>query len=266
MGLSGKIWKNEVVSFDLSGFLKNFRSGIRASKSPVFIIGCGHSGTTMLRHLLSLHHNLYAPSYESRMFLHSGFKIRFAAAVWSFVAISKGKSRWVEKTPSHIHCIERIFKYYPDARIILLIRDGRDVAMSLYKRWGDLDRSIRRWMDDNRAAESYWSHPQVLKLNYELLIADYENQMRKICNFIDEPFDEALLSFSRKKSGEELSMKISDDKGARPNALRDAQIQKGLYNGNGRWSIEMTEDQKVQFKQLAGQMLIETGHADDLNW
>jgi hypothetical protein len=262
MGLSGKLFKNELSHLNPAGFLKNRLSGVRITKAPVFIVGCGHSGTTLLRHLMGLHPNLYAPPYESRIFLHSPAKIRLAAAVWSFAAIAAGKTRWVEKTPAHIHCIGRIFKHYPDARVILLIRDGRDTAGSLYKRYGDFERSVRRWVDDNRAGEPFWNHPQVLKLNYETLVADFENQMKAICAFIGEPFDERLLEFSKGDSAPELPSRD----GAKPSELRDTQIQSGLYNGQGRWAAEMTDDQKGRFKELAGDMLIRYGYADGSGW
>lgn len=262
MGLSGKLFKNELAHPDLIGFLKNRLSGVRITKAPVFIVGCGHSGTTMLRHLMGLHGHLYAPPYESRIFFHSSAKIRLAAAVWSFAAIAAGKTRWVEKTPSHIYCMDRIFKLYPDARIILLIRDGRDTAVSLYKRYGDFDRAVRRWVDDNRAGEPYWNHPQVLKLNYETLVDDFENQMRAVCAFIGEPFDERLLEFSKGDSAPE----ISGRDGARPSELRDKQIESGLYNGQGRWVLEMTAEQKARFKELAGEMLVRYGYTADLSW
>lgn len=266
MGLSGKLVKNELSNLNLKGFLKNLVAGVRIAKPPVFIVGCGHSGTTMLRHLMGLHRNLYAPPYESRIFLHPAIKIRLAAAVWSFAAISNGKSRWVEKTPAHIYHLDRIFKCYPKAKVILLIRDGRDVAVSLSKRLGDFEQSVRRWVEDNKAGEPYWSHPQVMKLNYEVLVTDFENQLKAILAFIGEPEDETLLSFSEKKFSEEPSEEESVREGARPNELRDTQIQRGLYNGSGKWAAELSEEEKAVFKAKAGQMLIEYGYAADMNW
>jgi hypothetical protein len=266
MGLSGKLVKNELSNLNLRGFVKNRLAGVRIAKPPVFIAGCGHSGTTMLRHLMGLHRNLYAPPYESRVFFHPAIKIRLAAAVWSFAAISNGKSRWVEKTPAHIYHLGGIFKCYPKAKVILLIRDGRDVSMSLNKRWGNFERSVQRWVEDNKAGEPYWTHPQVLKLNYEVLVADFENQMRAICAFIDEPFDESLLTFASEELSRDVSSAGLTHDGPKVKELRDRQIQSGLYNAKGRWVKEMTEEQKTLFKKMAGEMLIEYGYAADMNW
>ena len=116
MGLTKKICNNEISHLDLPAFIKNRFSGIQILKPPVFIVGCAHSGTTMLRHVLGMHQNIYAVPYEGRIFFHSNIKIRIAAAIWSFTAISKGKTRWLEKTPSHIYQLDRIFHIYPGPR------------------------------------------------------------------------------------------------------------------------------------------------------
>lgn len=221
----------------------------------------------MLRHVLGMLPNLYAVPYESRIFLHSNVKIRLADVVWSFAAISHGKSRWVEKTPAHIHHLARIFQRYPEAKVLLLIRDGRNVAVSLNKRWGDFERSVQRWVDDNRAGEPYWDHPQVMKLSYEQLVADYEQQIRAICDFIGEPFDDGLLKFSKGSGndGEEDQTHQAGD-GAQPRELRDKQIGRGLYNAEERWVSQMSADEKNIFKQMAGEILIEYGYAKDMDW
>lgn len=266
MGLTKKICKNEISHLSLPAYIKNRLSGIQISKPPVFIVGCGHSGTTMLRHVLGMHPDIYAVPYEGRIFFHPNIKIRIASAVWSFTAISNGKSRWLEKTPSHIYHLDRIFQIYPDSRVLLMIRDGRDVAVSLNKRWGNFERSVRRWVEDNRAGEPYWKNPLVKKVFYEQLVSDFEAQIKAVYAFIDEPFDNTLLKFSDGVSMAEINGHDSDRNGYQPREFRDQQIAKGLYKAGGRWIADMTEDQKIIFKQIAGEMLIEYGYAEDSNW
>lgn len=264
--MSKKLFQNEIVHFSLPDFLRQRRAGIRISAPPVFIVGCGHSGTTMLRHVLGMHPRLYAVPYESRIFFHSGFKIRLAEWAWSMAAVANGKTRWVEKTPAHIHCLKRMLDDYPDAKILLLIRDGRNVAVSLKKRWGDFERSVERWVEDNRAGEPYWNHPRVMKLKYEDLVTDYERHIRGICNFISEPFDESLLRFSRT---EEIAPTVESETvidGAQPRELRDKQISRGLYGAEERWKSQMSDEEKKLFKKLAGQMLVEYGYASGTDW
>jgi hypothetical protein len=37
--------------------------------APIFVVGCGHSGTTLMRRLLGMHKNLFAVPLETFMFL-----------------------------------------------------------------------------------------------------------------------------------------------------------------------------------------------------
>src|SRR5262249_32893267 len=46
-----------------------------------------------------------------------------------------GKTRWGDKTPDHSGQMDLIEKFIPEAHFIHLIRDGRDVALSLKELW-----------------------------------------------------------------------------------------------------------------------------------
>ena len=50
---------------------------------------------------------------------------------------AQGKRRWVEKTPDHLRHVQAIRQHFPDALIVRVVRDPRDVALSLMKvPWG----------------------------------------------------------------------------------------------------------------------------------
>src|SRR5262249_38028193 len=69
-------------------------------------------------------------------------------AVLETYAAGRGKQRAGEKTPEHLHEADRLLRLYPDARIICMVRDGREVVLSLRSMpWGDQDlrRSCLRW-------------------------------------------------------------------------------------------------------------------------
>ncbi|MEZ4485092.1 MAG: sulfotransferase [Syntrophotaleaceae bacterium] len=53
-------------------------------------------------------------------------------AVLDALAIEKGKSIWVEKTPLHLHFIEEIEARIHDAKFIHIVRNGLDAISSLY--------------------------------------------------------------------------------------------------------------------------------------
>ena len=46
-------------------------------------------------------------------------------------AAKHGKPRWADKTPHYVHHIDHLLRVWPGARFVVLVRDGRDVALSL---------------------------------------------------------------------------------------------------------------------------------------
>lgn len=55
----------------------------------------------------------------------------FLNIVLGGMAEAQGVPGWAECTPAHVHFIDRILAELPNARIIHIVRDGRDVALSL---------------------------------------------------------------------------------------------------------------------------------------
>jgi hypothetical protein len=268
MGLTAKILRHEKLR-QYSGFLKHYLNGVRISAPPIFIVGCGHSGTSVLLKILDMHPNIYAVPFESRVFLKSGSKIRLARHFWNKNAIAAGKHRWAEKTPAHVHAIGRILAVYPGAKILLIIRDGRDVAISLRKRTGDFAAGVARWVADNQAGEAYWKHPQVFRLTYEELVGNFDAVMPKICEFLGEPYDASMRNFHQRRLDlfrSDSSMPPPSEAGEHHNQHRNWQINQQLFNGSGKWLDEMSAGEKVLFKQKAGQMLIDYGYATDMAW
>lgn len=268
MGLTTKILAHEKPRQYLD-FLRNYLKGVRISAPPIFIVGCGHSGTSVLLNMLDMHPHIHAVPFESRVFLKSAWKIRLARFFWDKNTIAAGKGRWAEKTPTHVHAIERILQIYPNARILLIIRDGRDVAISLRKRTSDFSAGVERWVKDNRGGEAFWGHPQLLKLTYEELVGDFDEVMPRVCAFLNEPYDPAMRNFHQRRlelfrSG--ASSPPTSEEGEHHNQHRNWQINQQLFDGSGRWQREMSAEEKALFKQKAGQMLIDYGYATDLNW
>ena len=246
----------------------------KTQNPPIFIVGCGHSGTSLLLAILDTHSRIYAVPNETGLAYDYASDqprpIKGAKLLLCYLnarAIQSGKMRWVEKTPKHICAIGTLLRLRPNARIIIVIRDGRDVAASLYKRHKDLRQGIESWANDNRAGETYWNHPNVCTVRYENLIVDFAATMRKIMDFLGEEY-EVQLSQYYKTARYYYSDKIEkpcDESDANHDAYRNWQINQPLFDGRGKWKT-LREDEKQIIKDIAGDMLIEYGYAKNKDW
>ena len=103
-------------------------------------------------------------------------------------AYRAGKARWVEKTPRHLEVPELITDTWPHARIVRIVRDPRDAAVSLTKvPFGTpsllTNLSVLARMNE-AAADFYRASPQALTVRYEDLVATPERELRRICDFV----------------------------------------------------------------------------------
>lgn len=106
-------------------------------------------------------------------------------------ANAQGGGRVVEKTPYHIEHIDRLITWFPDAKIICMLRDGRDAIQSLMN---------VPWTHSNpQRHAAYWSwcvrtalsktrkHAgKVIIVKYEDLVLEYHSTMERIGELINE--------------------------------------------------------------------------------
>jgi len=204
-------------------------------KAPIFIVGCGHSGTSLLLALLDAHPNIYSVPNETKMFMGTMKNLEKWVLRIEKDLIEQKKARWAEKTPSHIHHIAHILQKWPQAKIILILRDPRDTIASLKARFNDLERSITRWIYDNSAGVKYWNHPNVYVIKYEDIISDREKYLAQLFSFLEEEYDPNILDFFQKKRLY-YSKQISGEKTGDHNQRRNWQINQPIFDGRGRHS------------------------------
>ena len=109
--------------------LKNYRL-----KDPIFIVGCGHSGTSILLSVLSNHPRFYTIIPESYIFHKNEYHRSKILRMWVQKAYDNNKHILLEKTPSHCLKVRQILQTFVSPKIIAVIRDGRDVCCSLKKK------------------------------------------------------------------------------------------------------------------------------------
>ncbi len=206
------------------------------------ICGCGHSGTTLLANMFAAHPKVHVPLNETRIFFRRTAKIRFLAL--KAEALLRGKTRLVEKTPRHVLKIDRIREVAPGAKVIIMVRDGRDVAASIFKRFDDLDAGVDRWIDSNEIARREQNSGDAIVVRYEDLVQDPEGQLRKICAFIDLPYSPEMLNYHQSKRmwfGVNEFKKGSGKDGDEHNKLRNWQVNQPIFDGRGSWKKIMPE-------------------------
>ncbi len=187
-----------------------------------------------------------------------------------------GKRRYGDKTPPYVFEMPLVRQLFPDARFVHLIRDGRDVALSMREKawWGprSLAETAAWWTHTITTARAHGSGaPDYLEVRYEDLVQAPEMTLRSICEFIELPWDAAMLRYHeraddrlqeltgfRSETGEYISTERVRDLHTLtrepPNASRIEAWRTGLNPAEVR-----------QFELLAGPLLAALGYATSLS-
>jgi hypothetical protein len=193
--------------------------------------------------------------------LHYG---RFVARLFDLHGAAKGKRLVGEKTPKYVRYLATLNELWPTAKVVHMIRDGRDIALSL-REWDKAERNVGRFptwsVDQTATAALYWEWnvrlgrevgaglgpDRYYELRYESLVADPESTCRRLCSFLAISYDSAMLRFheGRTNSNPGLSAK----KAWLP-------VTAGLR----RWREQMASDDLIRFEAAAGDLLDELGY------
>lgn len=118
-------------------------------------------------------------------------------ALFARLARGTGKRRWVEKSPQNLGRVNEIAAAFPDARFVHIIRDGRDCAQSLHRRWKyEPVVSIYRWrrlVELGRRAGAEIGPARYLEIRYEELTTDPQRIMTAVCVFLGVAFEPQVL-------------------------------------------------------------------------
>ena len=126
--------------------------------------------------------------------------IKLFTLIWDQYAEKLGKSRWGDKSLNTERYADVIFKAYPGAYILHIVRDPRDRYASALKRWkvirGGVGSGAGMWLDSVRIGyRNMRKYPDRYRfVRYETLAAHPEKTMREICDLIGETYDPVMLS------------------------------------------------------------------------
>mgnify|MGYP005847836421 CR=1 FL=1 len=301
-------------------------------RDKFFLLGHARSGTTLLMRLVRLHPEVHC-NYQAHFFTRkpllkslvdsveieewltrksnrwnhgrdlSPLVLRAAADfIMERDAAREGKMIVGDKSPSstiHGQVVRDAYSVYPDAKIVNIVRDGRDVLIS--ERFRNFveeskfltaeDRRIieelrkdqtpftngarsiftetfirniaRRWTDDlseiDAEARRLYGR-QYHSLRYEDLLATPFAELTKLWKFLGV-----------KKIAGSLEKKIQAEMSSNPDeewqARRNEDIASFLPKGQtGNWQRLFTARDKSVFKEVAGEMLVRWGYEKDLDW
>jgi sulfotransferase family protein len=204
--------------------------------------------------LLSLAGNGQPMSYAS-----------FVTGIFDLYGKARAKELVGNKTPDSVRRMGTLHALWPQARFIHLIRDGRDVALSLMS-WPSVRSkkpgTFPTWKDDPVSTSAFWWELNVRRgreagewlgpelyreMRYESLVAHPEQECAALCDFLGLAYDEAMLHYHE----------AFEEAGGGQGARHDRQpITSGLRN----WRTEMSADDVERFEAVAGALLDELGY------
>ena len=281
-----------------------------AQHSPApFIVGVARSGTTLLRMMLDAHSKLAIPHETDFLAVPEAFDrggaravvealVRsprwgdfnlpadeFARAVqnrnpanagdllrtfYQLYAQQRGKPLWGDKSPYYVSAMVDIQRLLPEAHFVHVIRDGRDVALSLGPLWfgpNDVTQMAEMWSQRLRAARR-----QVPKLRfytevrYEDLVREPAFTLKRLCEFLDLTWEPSMLDYYVHAS-QRLSTELVDLNREGRLIPRDQRLSIHRLLGQPprldrieRWRQEMSVADLRAFDSIAGEMLKAHGY------
>jgi hypothetical protein len=188
---------------------------------------------------------------EERDLIHIYFKIYKQYLEYT------GKKRWACKSTFMIKHVEEVRRYFPDARFIYMVRDGRDVAVSaktsIFNHY-HIYYTARLWKSEQELGLSWMKKltgKQIFLLKYEELINNTEETVKKLCSFLDEDFEEKMLEYylhaESKKSGD---LSISWENTSKP----------VIQENKDKFKTALTEKEVELFENIAFKELSALGY------
>ena len=184
----------------------------------------------------------------------------FLRIVMENLARSQNVQRWAEKTPDHVLYLQEIKRTLPDALIIHVIRDGRDVALSL-DRIGFLLPYVWSKRSTVMVCGLYWQWMvevgtkfgatlgrDYLQVHFEDLVQDPQGTLGNIGKFIDHDLDYARIQ------------QVGIHTVRKPNTSFRSDFESTNFQPVKRWERYFPESELAKFESLVGPTLKRFGY------
>ncbi|HYM75139.1 MAG TPA: sulfotransferase [Candidatus Dormibacteraeota bacterium] len=181
----------------------------------------------------------------------------FLRIVMSEIARKQGVRRWADTTPEHLLYLHRIKETIPDALVIHIIRDGRDVALSTDKQ-GYIRRLPWDRTPSKMAAGLYWEWmvrkgrrdgrdlgQDYIEVHFEDLIREPRQTLARLGQFIEQDLDYDQI------------LRVGIGSVSAPNTSFGSAAN---FNPVGRWHEGYSDQELRVFESLVGPTLEENGY------
>ncbi len=228
-----------INSFKDFDFKKKFSPGLD-EKNVIFVCGLPRSGTTLVEQILSSHSKVngqgeleYLPwglidtyikeeKFQIQTFNEDLLKNnnRLAKAYFNRLKYHEvSKNIIVDKNPVNFQYLGLINICFPNAKILLTQRNPRDVCFSILRNnftssnmnWTFSENDIIDYYKLYNEIINFWKKKlgeNIFEINYEKLISDNENQVRKVLQFCDLDYEEACLDHSKNSKSKIASASV----------------------------------------------------------
>jgi hypothetical protein len=194
-------------------------------------------------------------------------------AFYSAYAESQGKPRFGDKTPGYLREMRRLEKALPEAAFIHIVRDVRDVALSMTEAEltmpDTVEKAARRWERQIRKGRARAQRVATyMELRYEDLVLDTEATLRKVCDFIELGWDARMLDYHERAAErlEPLARERPRGGGRAPipawyaPSIHARAGEPPAAERAGRWRREMSAEDVETCEAVAGDLLADLGY------
>jgi len=154
---------------------------------------------------------------------------------------------WGDKTPGYLRHIALLKSQFPSARFVHIIRDPRDLCLSVNNAWKKSRRhAVQRWFDNVKSARQEGASlgSDYMEIRYEDLLCNPKEKLSEICAFLGVPFEEEMLYL----------IKPSEDLGETKGKLEI--VQKNF----GKFKQRLTPKKIAQLEAIAYPALKDLGY------
>jgi len=189
----------------------------------------------------------------------------FVSGIFDLYGKAQGKRLVGDKTPGYVRRMNTLHVLWPAARFVHLIRDGRDVYLSMANRPMEQLKSgvFDSWAEHPVPTAALWWELNVRRgreagkeigpdlyyeISYEALTTNPREECTKLCLFLGVQYDDSMLRFHEGRIGTKA------EPGGKP-------AWQPITSGLRDWRSQMPAADIEQFEAAAGVLLEELGYA-----